>query len=367
MNPTQKTKMAKALVLCSLFVFTGLNHVVRAQDFPPPIEAHLIITSQDMVLIWKATENENVTGYKVYMPAGNQNIELGQTTDTSFSMPWPTFGYSITRGVSAVYATQSGESEILWTNQLILLLWEIPVNVNFEDYNVYVSGMACAINNGLSSWDVQDSVYHSGSHAASYFSGLPSTKASLYTTVISTNPEKETQLSFWAKVPLNNGLTDTLRAYYQFGNQWFPLGQPIHSLDEWHFFSHTIDANIYVDTRLKFVASSGAGRGVYLDDIVFEEKTVSIENPALNSDNLTLFPNPASLNATLICPSVESGNVWVKLYNSNGKLVKSIPEIDNSRLISGVELDLSDFPTGIYFVEVVGEQRRLTQTLVIRP
>ena len=75
---------------------------------------------------------------------------------------------------------------------------------------------------------------------------------------------------------------------------------------------------------------------------------MAIDEDAVNSTNVTVYPNPASdfvkISSTTGQPSA------VKVYNCLGMLVEEI-EINSKE----IEINVSDYNSGVYFVEVDGE------------
>lgn len=81
-------------------------------------------------------------------------------------------------------------------------------------------------------------------------------------------------------------------------------------------------------------------------------------------NTLTIYPNPASGSVTMNYFSVNDEQVSVRVFDITGKntftQLKSISEGENY-----INLDISAFSKGIYFVEVSGNENRLTQKLVV--
>lgn len=81
-------------------------------------------------------------------------------------------------------------------------------------------------------------------------------------------------------------------------------------------------------------------------------------------NTLTIYPNPASGSVTMNYFSVNDEQVLLRVFDITGKntftQLKSISEGENY-----INLDISAFSKGIYFVEVSGNENRLTQKLVV--
>lgn len=90
-----------------------------------------------------------------------------------------------------------------------------------------------------------------------------------------------------------------------------------------------------------------ASSGFDLDAVgVINEKSLSV-NDVVNS--FAMFPNPASDVVTIR----KNGNGTVKLFNLSGQ------ELLNTQFSNQLNLDLSDFPAGIYSVSIDGEIQKL--------
>lgn len=75
-------------------------------------------------------------------------------------------------------------------------------------------------------------------------------------------------------------------------------------------------------------------------------KIVSVNN-ALSDSPVSIFPNPATRN--LYLKSKEQGNFsGIKIYNTDGKLIKSFNSIYNSK----TGIDINDLNPGVYFIKL---------------
>jgi hypothetical protein len=108
----------------------------------------------------------------------------------------------------------------------------------------------------------------------------------------------------------------------------------------------TIQSNIVLVDQVEV---NGSDVVVYIIDPGISDKE--------NSDNCQLYPNPAK--ETLTVWRNISEPAIIELYSVGGELVKkSIAESDIT------ELTISDLPTGVYFVRIVGETRTETRRFV---
>lgn len=101
---------------------------------------------------------------------------------------------------------------------------------------------------------------------------------------------------------------------------------------------------VYAESKYQFPCSNAQNLRVdYCPTIS------AIGDDVLTVNRLSLFPNPASNNATIVCPA-RASNGELKLYNSLGQLIFS-QQLSNQTSLS---IDLAPFTKGIYFV-VLGE------------
>lgn len=76
---------------------------------------------------------------------------------------------------------------------------------------------------------------------------------------------------------------------------------------------------------------------------------------------LKVYPNPAHDQVILELPTSEIGDNKIELYNASGQQLLQ-QDWQNSRL----ELDLNDYPAGVYWVKVVAGNAMQTQRFVIQ-
>jgi hypothetical protein len=64
-------------------------------------------------------------------------------------------------------------------------------------------------------------------------------------------------------------------------------------------------------------------------------------------NSLNVFPNPFSSQVNIELPSVVK-NLQIEILNFSGELVQRTGKIENNR----ITVDMSQYPTGIYFLKV---------------
>ena len=114
--------------------------------------------------------------------------------------------------------------------------------------------------------------------------------------------------------------------------------------------------------------SCGSGQGfiVMEENEIIQGKTISNPTPIIDFQNeVTLFPNPAVNEVSIfIKKSVDQAAFgMISIVSPEGQIVK---EIHNANIEEKIQLNLTDFKIGVYFVIVKFEnQKPITQRLVI--
>ncbi|NOZ45704.1 MAG: T9SS type A sorting domain-containing protein [Chlorobi bacterium] len=264
-------KLFKLIIIIIFFWrSTGYN-----QDFPPPTNFYADFQQDSIYLSWQAPGAKSFSHYNIYFQGfqGGLQIQIGSTTDTIFSVPHPTFAYNQCYGISAEYINPIGNSDTLWTCSVIPLLWVLPTRVNFEE-GAYSSGMVANIIKGYDNWELTDSIFYSQGHSAKFTSDSNNFRSILTTTAIQINDNETPKLSFMCKIPGNQGNSDTLKLYYYSSGNWHQIFEPLSSIEEWHLVEYSLES-LPSSFHFGFEAISGKGNGVFIDDIVFEDKKLN--------------------------------------------------------------------------------------------
>jgi len=75
-----------------------------------------------------------------------------------------------------------------------------------------------------------------------------------------------------------------------------------------------------------------------------------------NENTFSVYPNPVQ-NTLTIKPLKEGRSNTIKLYNSNGVLVRNIKQ-------QAYQIDVSDLASGIYFVELIADNKRTVKKII---
>jgi hypothetical protein len=95
---------------------------------------------------------------------------------------------------------------------------------------------------------------------------------------------------------------------------------------------------------------------------VMVDNTVGLGENDGRNNSLSLFPNPGHGYYELMLETEKAGNISLKVYNATGKLV-----YEQNRQISGLlheNIDLQQFPNGVYFLKVEGDGLSIARKLV---
>lgn len=131
--------------------------------------------------------------------------------------------------------------------------------------------------------------------------------------------------------------------------------------------SITLAAGFHAKPNCTFLATIESCEPQLLEEIKVEERSIpSIKEDNINHLNLTIAPNPSNSTTTISYQLSKPSVVSLALYDLTGKEVKTIlnERIDEAG-IYGQQVDLSDFPKGLYFVRIQFNEQISTKKLVI--
>ncbi|GEM_PF-538232 len=88
----------------------------------------------------------------------------------------------------------------------------------------------------------------------------------------------------------------------------------------------------------------------------------TLANQEFEETSFSIYPNPAQNNVTIDFNQASSDSM-VKFFDMNGRLVKQVKASSFDR---SVQVEVSDFSTGIYLVEITSGGKKSTQKLIVR-
>jgi PKD repeat protein len=124
------------------------------------------------------------------------------------------------------------------------------------------------------------------------------------------------------------------------------------------------------DFRYKFRFEGSGGNNFYLDDINIysgapSEDLVSLGELNLSSDELSVYPNPATDEVTVSFNSATEGSLVIRFRDVSGKELKT-HEILAQPGKNEVYLSVEGFASGAYFIELSGENSEVVKKLIIK-
>lgn len=94
---------------------------------------------------------------------------------------------------------------------------------------------------------------------------------------------------------------------------------------------------------------------------IVKHNTTKTKEVDLSNNNYNIFPTPANRNLTIKNNSARETN-RVEIYNANNQQIKSF-DFNNTNNI--IDIDLSDFSSGIYFVKIYAENKVVTKRFLV--
>ncbi len=132
-----------------------------------------------------------------------------------------------------------------------------------------------------------------------------------------------------------------------------------------------VDANRTATQHYKYMDKTAEPGTVYYyklqqkdsDGRFSESRIVSASLKASGNQQLSLFPNPAQETVSVSIGSERDDTVEVNIFDINGKKISSI--LRDKDAPAQFSIDISGYPTGIYFVHLVSDGFVVTEKLVV--
>lgn len=116
--------------------------------------------------------------------------------------------------------------------------------------------------------------------------------------------------------------------------------------------------------KLKFTAESGSSNNFYVDDINLTN-TTNLKTEFQNLINLSIYPNPANQQTTILFDLLDAKDVDISLHDILGRTALNI---NKKRFESGNHsetIDISNLSKGLYFISINVNGINNTQKIVI--
>jgi hypothetical protein len=112
---------------------------------------------------------------------------------------------------------------------------------------------------------------------------------------------------------------------------------------------------------IRFRHSTDYENSLYVDDINITGILGTNEVDA--SSYVSVFPNPSSGNVSVNIGAMDMGTVNVKIYNIMGEVIAE--SAGNASVTRKLNFDLTQYPSGLYFVEIKGDNVQATKKVII--
>jgi len=128
------------------------------------------------------------------------------------------------------------------------------------------------------------------------------------------------------------------------------------------YFIKAQDGDIY---KLEFTGFAGSLNGrVDFKKTNLSQNTAASTNDKSSLNSLTVYPNPATENASIIISLKENKNLNISIYDASGKIIFT-QLMEASAGLNNFSLPIQNFENGFYFVKVNDKNSALTQKLLI--
>lgn len=350
-------------LLLSIWLLS-LSVLIFGQEFPPPKNFSFFEENDSIYLSWSPPSGASPVQYNIYYSTfqfGDIEFNMGTTTDTMAIFPRPIFASTMCWGVTALYQNPIGESDLTW--ECITLLGTIycPYLIDFESPEINFYFLEAVREYGEDTWGLSDETFISSSHSASYFSNSIGYRASLWTLQAMFETGTSRNLSFWYKIPENQGLSDTLSVHCTGSDSI--LIEALYATNDWQFAQFSLDKAPII-FQVGFRANAAGGNGVFLDDIRFFSETVDVKQPLAKIPLVSIFPNPASSFFHLNLNLPESANVKFTVCSMEGKVIKTDVSQHMTPGQQRITMNVSDLEPGIYLLSVQVNDKVLNRKLL---
>jgi len=114
------------------------------------------------------------------------------------------------------------------------------------------------------------------------------------------------------------------------------------------------------DIRIMFETYNYFGNNLYIDNVLISN-SVDIASNAAMADDISIFPNPAQDELTIVCINTVVPEK-IEMYNASGTKVFETVSLQENFL----KINLSSFAKGIYFLKIVKENEVRVEKVIVR-
>jgi len=129
------------------------------------------------------------------------------------------------------------------------------------------------------------------------------------------------------------------------------------------YFFHITNSSPNGTWNLKVVDDEGANAGT-VEYVEIEFTTINSVNEYMLADNFSIYPNPSSGQFTIKANNYQASAInQIEIHNVLGEKIYSS---DIQQTTSGISVDFSSHPSGIYFLLIKTEEGTATKKLIIQ-
>jgi hypothetical protein len=245
-----------------------------------------------------------------------------------------------TTACAAYYSSDGGETWVDRSNGLSNMSDVMMIDVDPVNNNIVYAALC-----GLETMDPNSGIYRSTDHGAQWVrmsSGLPNMPILRPRVMVDT-----VNTSIWATTPLlGSGIPGVYRSTNQ-ASSWFP------------------EDGLLNTNRTMFLALGWCPYlGTQYSGIwAYHEVGIKEYQSKNKSTVLTVFPNPSKGAVTIQYSLTRSDNVMVKIMDRTGRMIRELHDYSGP----GVhQLKIDDgLPSGVYFVDVLINGKRMSNSFVV--
>jgi PKD repeat protein len=403
----QKTRMLAALTSNksdrnNLYTATNLASTGTEDTFYSPcapkadfgVNKRYVCLGTPVTLI-DASYNGEITDYYWEFPTGTPNISTDKNPQVTFnSIGWQPVKLTVTNSLG----TSVKENNTLVYVGNDLASYVAPFHEGFEDPNVFANnewasvnydnnytyfrhsantshwGNACVMLNNYDSRNDHDidELVSTGFD----LSGLANTdlKLSFYYSLASWNQNFNDLADSIAVLATSNcGASNWVNIYKKGGSTLVNAGYqegyftPTQAQAYWKYVNINLGSNLkQSNVRFKFqVYSAVKGNNFYIDDINVGNMIVSGVEPVTSINEVSVFPNPASNQASIEINLSETSDMVIEATDLTGKQALKIFDGKMSDGITRIDVNTSVLAKGVYLVNVKAGHSVSRKKLVI--
>jgi len=142
---------------------------------------------------------------------------------------------------------------------------------------------------------------------------------------------------------------------------WLP--SPSSTTTDWKLRSISL-ASAPANAMIAFRATAGGGNNLFIDDINLRTGPAGVGN-VINSNSISLYPNPARESATLEFTLEKGGVVAVNVLDAVGRTVANVANTAMAQGAQHINIPTANLAAGVYNITIQTEEGSVTQRLSV--